>query len=522
GCGDCGRKSNCVAILPLETEFGRKRTIDQSACNKDYSCIEGFCPSFVTVHGAKPRKSKGLASGSAIATMLGSLPEPRLPSLDKPYAMLVTGVGGTGVVTVSAVLGQAAHLDGKGFGGIDMTGLAQKGGAVACHMCFANSPDDIHAIRVGVAGADVVIGGDLVVTASTAVLETVKPDVTAVVYSNYEMTTGDFTHNPNLTVPGAKLAEAIRARVQRGPLYSLDAHAYAVKLFGDSIASNMFLLGVAYQLGYVPVGAAAIEQAIELNGTAVAMNEQAFRFGRLAAHDRGALDRLATPAEPPQQPKTLDEIIAVRAGHLTAYQDEALAQRYRARVEDIARLERERTPGLTGLAEAVARAYHKLLAYKDEYEVARLYTDGAFQAELDKTFEGVRKIEFHLAPPLLARRDKATGEPRKMRFGPWMLPVFRLLAKYKRLRGTRWDIFGMTAERRRERQTIADYESLLDEIARRLTPATHAVALALAKLPEDIKGFGHIKEANYAKAKKRESELLVHLTGPRPLLAAAE
>ncbi|HJU31904.1 MAG TPA: indolepyruvate ferredoxin oxidoreductase family protein [Hyphomicrobiaceae bacterium] len=524
GCGDCGVKSNCVAVIPLETELGTKRAIDQSACNKDFSCLNGFCPSFVTVHGAKVRKSRKTVGDSGIASMLASLPEPALPKLETPYTMLVTGVGGTGVVTLSAVLGQAAHLEGKGFGSIDMTGLAQKGGAVACHMRVARSADQIHAIRAGVAGADLVIGCDLVVTASNKVLETIKPDHTVVVYSSYEMATADFTRNANLRVPGTALRHAIEERAGKAPVYAFDAHAAAVKLFGDSIAANMFMLGYAYQLGHVPIGSEAIEQAIELNGAAVEMSRNAFRFGRLAAKDAGVLARVMgqNTTEVPK-PQTLDGLVAYRAERLAEYQDKALADRYRARVAQIAEAERKLAPGRSGLAEAAARAYFKLLAYKDEYEVARLYASPAFEAALSEQFESRRKLEFHLAPPLLARRDKATGEPRKMRFGAWMLPVFRLLAKGKGLRGTRWDVFGYTAERKLERQMIADYEKLLDEIVQRLSPMTHAKAVALASAAMEVKGFGHIKERNYKIAKTREAALLNDLRNPSPTaLKAAE
>ncbi|MEM7775826.1 MAG: indolepyruvate ferredoxin oxidoreductase family protein [Pseudomonadota bacterium] len=526
GCGDCGEKSNCVAVLPLETELGRKRQIDQSACNKDFSCLEGFCPSFVTVHGAKPRKSEGLAGASGLAEMLGSLPEPTLPDLKSgPRAVIVTGVGGTGVVTISAVLGQAAFIAGRGFGAIDMTGLAQKGGAVACHMRFADSPDEIHAIRVGIGGADVVLGGDLVVTASNKILETITPKETAVVVNTYEMTTGDFTRNPNLAVPGAELVRAIEDRLGGAPLEQLDAHEYAVRLFGDSIASNMFLLGVGYQLGHIPVPAEAIEQAIVLNGAAVDMNKQAFRFGRLAAHDRAALDRVAKPrAAQGDVPQTLDDIVAFRERHLTNYQDRAYASRYRAQVERIKNLETEKTPGRTELTEAVARGYHKLLAYKDEYEVARLFTDATFQSDLDKAFTDVRRIEFNMAPPILSAffKDKATGHPRKVRLGQWMLPMLRMLARGKVLRGTRWDVFGLSAERREERKMIQDYEAVLERIALRLGPDTHASATELAALPLQVRGFGHVKEKNHVKAKAREVELLALLDDPQPVQVAAE
>ncbi len=528
GCGDCGVVSNCVAILPLETAFGRKRQIDQSACNKDFSCLEGFCPSFVTLHGAsikkagQPTRSSTSADGerqSGVAAMLGALPEPDLPSLDAPYAMIVNGVGGTGVVTISAVLAQAAHMAGLGFGSIDMTGLAQKGGAVACHMKVAKSPADIHAIRVGVGGADLIVGGDLVVTASNKILDAVKPGATAVVFSTYEMTTGAFTRDPDLAVPGDGLRAAIAEKVKGGPCHAIDAHGYATRLFGDSIAANMLLLGLAYQLGHVPIPAAAIEQAIELNGAAVEMNRQAFRFGRLAVHDLDALNRYLAPiaaSHPPASP-TLDEMVAQRSKHLSAYQDDALAARYRAQVDAVASVERSQAPGASGLAAAVAEAYHKLLAYKDEYEVARLFTEPKFKAEIDAQFEGVRHIDFHLAPPLMswAWKDKVTGHPRKLRIPGWViLPLFRWLAKARGLRGTRWDLFGRTSERRLERQMITDYERLLGEISERLSPDTHPVAVELARLPLGIKGFGHVKLANAERAKAQEATLLAQLRAP--------
>ncbi len=525
GCGDCGQKSNCVAIVPEETELGTKRAIDQSTCNKDFSCVNGFCPSFVTVHGAVPRKMQGLAAQGNIAAMLSSLPEPKLPGLDKPYTMLVTGVGGTGVVTISAVLGQAAYLDGLGFGAIDMTGLAQKGGAVACHMKVARTSDEIHAIRAGTGSSDLIIGCDLVVTASNKVLETVRPDHTTLLLSTHEMAVADFARNPNLKLPAQDLKRAIEERVRKGPLYALDAHEYAVKLFGDSIASNMFMLGYAFQKGAVPVTAASIEKAIELNAAAVEMNRNAFRFGRLAAHDIGAVDRLVKPTVA-KLPATLDEIVSYRATDLTAYQDEALARRYRDLVERIRKVEAEKTPGRTGLADAIARSYHKLLAYKDEYEVARLYTDGRFEKALKENFDGDHKLEFHLAPPLMSwwNRDKVTGHPRKMTFGRWMLPVFRTLAKGRKIRGTWMDVFGRTAERRLERQMIADYEALCLEIERRLSPDTHRASVALATLPEEIKGYGHVKLGNYQKAMKKQENLLAMLRDPKPgsTLKAAE
>ncbi|MEO0798690.1 MAG: indolepyruvate ferredoxin oxidoreductase family protein [Pseudomonadota bacterium] len=529
GCGDCGVKSNCVAVAPLETELGRKRRIDQSACNKDFSCLEGFCPSFVTVHGAKPKKATGVAGASGMAEMLASLPEPDHPELtSQPYSALVTGIGGTGVVTISAVLGQAAHIANIGFGAIDMTGLAQKGGAVACHMRFAKTPDDIHAIRIGVGGADLVLGGDIVTTASNKILETMTRDRTAVVVNTHETTTGAFTRDPKLTVPGNALLDAIQQQVDARHMTTMNANAYAVQLFGDSIASNMFILGVGYQLGRIPVPAEAIEEAIELNGAAVDMNKRAFRFGRLAVHDRAAIDRIVKPAtdadDTAETPKTIDDVVAFRVDHLTKYQDEALAERYAAAIKRFQDLEAERTPGRTGLAEAVARGYHKLLAYKDEYEVARLYTDGAFDAHLKANFDGAGKVELHLAPPVLSwfYKDKATGHPRKIKVGPWILWIFKHLAKRKGLRGGRWDVFGYSDERRRERQMITDYEATLEKIATSLSNETHATATALAGIPLEIRGFGHVKLANAEKAKARETELVFALENPNVVPIAAE
>jgi indolepyruvate ferredoxin oxidoreductase len=530
GCGDCGVKSNCVAVTPEETPLGRKRKIDQSACNKDFSCVEGFCPSFVTVHGAKPKQQTKDDTGdkhAGVAAMLENLPEPKQPVLDNAYAVLVTGVGGTGVVTISAVLGQAAHIEGKGFGAIDMTGLAQKGGAVACHLKFAKTSDDINAIRIGVGGADLVLGGDLVVTASNKVLESVEPDETTVIVNTHEMITGDFTKNPDLNVPGSALMEAITERARKADVHTFDAHAYAVRLFGDSIMSNMFLLGFAYQKGLIPIGFEAIEEAVKLNGAAIEMNQRAFRFGRLAAHDREALDQATRPAlKLVEQPaaETLDDIVDRRAAILVSYQDEALANRYRAKVAWANSLEQERTPGRHGFALAVARAYHKLLAYKDEYEVARLFTNGSFSEALTANFDSVRRIEYHLAPPILAWfwKDKTTGHPRKVKLGSWMTPVFRFLAKRKTLRGTAWDIFGRTAERRREREMITEYEHLLKQIGGKLAPSNHATATVLAGLPMDVRGFGHVKLENDRKAQLRKAELLRKLEDPSPVPMAAE
>jgi indolepyruvate ferredoxin oxidoreductase len=516
GCGDCGVQSNCVAIEPVETEFGRKRAIDQDACNKDFSCLKGFCPSFVTVHGAKRRKpaKRGLPG----ETVFAGLPEPVQPAIAHPYSLVITGVGGTGIVTVGAILGMAAHLEGKGAGIIDMSGLAQKGGPVAVHVRIAERAEDIKAIRASVAGADLVIGGDLVVAASAKVLGVIREGRTSVVASPHETMTASFTHAPDLSLPAAAMRRALEDRAGAGACSFVDAQHYASVLMGDKAMANILLVGYASQKGLLPLSPEAVLEAIRLNGVAVPANEAAFRWGRLLAHDPARVEaeakQASTPIPAERLSESLDEAIARRVAFLTDYQDAAYAERYRARVDAVRALERERIPGSDRLAWAVAKNYFKLLAYKDEYEVARLYTDGTFQRQLARAFEGDYRLEFHLAPPLLSKIDPETGRPRKLRFGPWMMTAFRLLAGMKGLRGTRFDIFGFNAERRMERRLIAEYESVLDEAAKALGPGTYAAAVDLAALPEQIRGFGPVKAASVEKAKAREKELLASLRNP--------
>jgi indolepyruvate ferredoxin oxidoreductase len=518
GCGDCGVQSNCVAIEPVETEYGRKRAIDQDACNKDFSCLKGFCPSFVTVHGAARRKPEreSLAGSGTFADP----PEPALPSLDRPYAIVATGVGGTGVVTVGAILGMAAHIEGKGVGIIDMSGLAQKGGPVAVHIRIAERPEDIKAIRASGAGADLVVGGELVVTGSAKVLSVIRPGKTRVVANSHEVMTANFTKAPDLSLPGMALRRAIEERTGGGGVGFIDAQTYAAALTGDKAMANILLVGYAFQKGLLPLSSAAIAEAIRLNGVAIPANLAAFRWGRLIAVDEkpiaALVERQAKPIGGERLSQSLGEAIERRVRFLAAYQDAAYAERYRTRVEAIRAAEARVTPGQDKLTWAVAKYYFKLMAYKDEYEVARLYTDGSFQRQLERTFEGDYTLEFHLAPPMLSKPDPATGRPRKMRFGGWMMTAFRLLAKMKGLRGTTFDPFGYTAERRLERQLIADYEKRLDEIVASLRPETHDTAVALAELPEKIRGYGPVKLASIEKAKAREAELAPLLSGTPP------
>jgi indolepyruvate ferredoxin oxidoreductase len=526
GCGDCGVQSNCLSVIPVETEFGRKRAIDQSSCNKDFSCLKGFCPSFVTVHGGRLRKRKAAGGLAGAADGFADLPEPTLPTTGDPYGILVTGVGGTGVVTIGALLGMAAHLEGKGCSVLDMTGLAQKGGAVFTHIRIAERPEDIHAVRIAAGGARLLLGCDIVVAASFDGLAKIQQGKTAAVINSYEAVTGEFTRKPDLEFPGRRLRDLITDATGGERTDFIDGTHIATTLCGDSIATNMFMLGYAYQKGLVPVSAAAIEQAIALNATAVDANKRAFLWGRRAAHDRAAVERLVARAAPEpeshQIARTFDDIVAKRVAVLTAYQDAAYAARYRALAERARRAEQERTPGRSGFAEAVARFYFKLLAYKDEYEVARLYTDGTFLKAIEAQFEGDYRLEFNLAPPLAAQRDLETGHLKKRTFGPWMLRAFRLLAKLRRVRGTKLDIFGYSAERRLERQLIADYERVAEELAAGLDHANHDLAVRIAEVPDQIRGFGHVKQAHLEKAKRLEAELLAAFRAPTPQRDAAE
>jgi indolepyruvate ferredoxin oxidoreductase len=518
GCGDCGVKSNCVSVQPLETEFGRKRAIDQSSCNKDFSCANGFCPSFVTVHGAKPKRMVGAARAAPVS------PEPLRREIgDKPYAIIVTGVGGTGVVTIGAIIGMAAHLEGKGCGMIDMAGLAQKGGAVFSHVKLARRPEDIHAIRVAAGDADLILGCDLVVSGAKKVLAAVRGAETGFVVNSAELYPGDFTRNADYSLPGERLKRAISA-ASGGAAKFVDATAAANALVGNAIGANMFVLGYAYQAGYIPLSVEAIRRAIELNAEAVPMNLAAFDWGRAAAADPSAIEAsLHREGQTiPAAEQSLDALVARRAAFLEAYQNAAYAARYQTLVARVAEAENKRTPKASGLAKAVARYLFKLMAYKDEYEVARLYSDGAFQRQVAQAFEGDLRFEFHLAPPLLAKKDPVTGEARKMRFGPWMMKAFRALAAMRFLRGTRLDIFGYSAERREERALIGDYEALCAELIAGLTPANHETAVALAALPEKIRGYGHVKARHLAAVRPEWRRLLEAWRAPPVQLRAAE
>ena len=526
GCGDCGTKSNCVSVTPVETDFGRKRRIDQSSCNKDYSCVKGFCPSFVNVIGGGLKRRTGEAKTADLPAVFEALPEPVLPTADDAYSIMVAGIGGTGVVTIGALLGMAANLEGRNATILDATGLAQKGGPVVSHVRIANARKDLHAVRVSSGNAKLLIACDIVTATQPDVLAKLSSDQSFAIVNTQETMNGYFAMNADMKFPGDPMQEAIRAAAGDNSSHFLAATQIATKLLGDSIAANGFMLGYAYQQGLIPVSAEAIERAMELNGVAIEFNKQAFLWGRRAAHDLAAVERIATPAEKAAPAATpvddLDSMIASRREFLTAYQNQAYAGRYEALVRKVAAAEQAKLPGSDSLAKAVARYAFKLMAYKDEYEVARLHSSATFRDQLAEQFEGDYKLQFNLAPPLFSKRDPETGHLKKATFGPWMMTVFGILARFKGLRGTAFDIFGKTEERRTERALITDYFATVEMILERLSGDNHSLAVDLASVPERIRGYGHVKERHLAEALRREGELKAAFVSAGDKKAAAE
>jgi len=503
GCGDCGEKSNCVAVVPVETEFGRKRAIDQSACNKDFSCLKGFCPSFVTVKGAKLKRHAGVGDQDHA---FPDLPAPALPSAAQPFGIVVTGIGGTGVVTVAQVLGMAAHLDGKGVTALDQTGLAQKNGAVVSHVRICDTPEALSAVRIAAGGARLLLACDMVVAAGFDTLSKLKAGHSAALVNSHEAMPATFTHAPDLAFPAKSMRDAI-AEACAGAATFVDATKLATGLMGDALAANMFMVGFAWQQGLLPLSEEALLRAIELNGQQVEFNLAAFRWGRRAALHLGKVEELACPAaEAPDDRRLsadLDELVARRTKYLQAWGSYRWAKRYRSVVEAVRARETEVCPGEQALGEAVARALFKLMSYKDEYEVARLYSDGSFAKALSAEFESWQSIEPHLAPPILGRR--------KRRFGSWMLTAMKALAWLKVLRGTPLDPFGRTAERREERALIREYRTMIEHILGHLTQANHGKAVELARLPLSIRGYGHIKSASLADMHTKAQDLIAAL-----------
>ncbi|CAN5243586.1 indolepyruvate ferredoxin oxidoreductase family protein [soil metagenome] len=525
GCGDCSVKSSCLSVEPVETDLGRKRKINQSSCNKDYSCVNGFCPSFVTVLGAQPRRGKGvLATKPAPAAPVFETPEPTLPSSATPWRILITGVGGTGVVTIGQLLGMAAHLEGKALSVLDMAGLAQKGGAVMSHVQIADNAANLHATRIAMGEAHLVIGGDALVTSSTEALSKMRAGMTRAVIASTQSPTADFLRDPNWRFPleacEAQIDAALGAdRNDRTDTDYIDAQKYAVALLGDAIYANPFLLGWAWQRGWVPLTRQSILRAMELNGASIERNQQAFEWGRRSAHDRAAIDRIIEPAVAGKviefkRTVSLDETLARRTAFLTAWQDAAWAERFTSFVARVRAAEQSRT-GTERLTTAVANGLFKLMSYKDEYEVARLYTDPAFKAAIAAAFEGDYTLEFHLAPPLLARKNER-GELVKRQYGGWMLTAFGVMARFKFLRGTLFDPFGHTVERRMERRLIDDYRGVVDQLLATLDAGNLALAVRIANLPQEMRGYGHVKERNVEAALARQAGWLAAYRDGQP------
>ncbi len=526
GCGDCSAKSNCLSVVPLETEFGRKRRIDQSSCNKDYSCVEGFCPSFVTVEGGSLRRGQMLRAGGEGE----ALPEPSLPDLTEPYGILVAGVGGTGIVTIGALLGMAAALEGKGVSTLDMAGLAQKGGPVWSHIRIAPRRDALYAARIAAGEARLVLGCDIVVAAADETLQKMRPGFSqAIINSDLAITsdfvrtfaaqarTGDVAHIPDLQFPLDDMTRQIADAAGAEAVTLVPATRLATALMGDSIATNLFMLGYAWQKGLVPLRGASILKAIEMNGVAVPMNVASFLWGRRAALDLPRVEEAARPrmteSDSERLSSDLDEVIARRVADLTAYQDSRYATRYARLVQRVREAEQARFPGRDALSQTAARNFYKLLAYKDEYEVARLLTAPDFAGRIAAMFEGEYRIVFHLAPPLWAKADPATGEPRKRAYGAWVLPPLRLLARLRRLRGSWLDVFGHTAERRQDRQLIGHYETLVEELLATVDDQNYALAVELAAIPEQIRGYGPVRARHLRHARRHEDDLLTRFRG---------
>ena len=519
GCGDCSVQSNCISIEPVETDFGRKRRVNQSSCNKDYSCLKGYCPSFVTVHGARLRRAERGVADEAGDALFGALPAPPVADTERPWNVLVTGIGGSGVVTVGALIGMAAHLEGRGVSVLDVTGLAQKNGPVTSHVRVADDPAALHASRIAAGAADLLLGCDIVVASGADSLLRLAKGRTHAVVNAHVAPTSDFATNPDLDLSSRAMEAALSTAVGDEAVEFPAANALATALLGDAIGTNLFLVGYALQRGWIPVGLPALERAIELNGRAVELNKRALSWGRLAAHDPAAVERAARPTLRAQAggdaDDSLEALVERRVAFLTDYQSARYARRYRARVERVASRERELGLADTPLAETVARAYSRLLAYKDEYEVARLFSDGSFQRQLTREFEGDYTVRWQLAPPhiplidrFVNRRDPDTGRAGKWSAGPWAFRALRWLARGKVLRGTPLDPFGRAAHRRLERRLIRDYEQLLDELLDGLDAARHGLAVEIAGLPEQVRGFDLVKERQLELANERQAELL--------------
>ena len=508
GCGDCSVQSNCISITPLETELGRKRRIDQSTCNKDFSCVKGFCPSFVTIKGAKVA-TRIAGDATRLDAMLAELPAPATVALDTPFSMIVAGVGGTGVLTVGALIGMAAHVEGKGCTVLDMTGMAQKGGAVTAHIRVASSPAELSATRLSFGHADVLLACDAIVGSSPDVLKTLEPGRSKAVVNADVSPTGEFQTNRDASYDDTALVAAVARALKDGELFSLHASGLSTAMMGDSIGTNVLMLGYAAQKGLLPVSIAALEEAIRLNGTFVKGNLRIFAIGRLAAVAPDELSRMIAPSPVSLANMSLDEIVERRIALLTSYQNADYAKRYGDFVAHAASVIAGRTvEGGDLLVREIAISLARVMAYKDEYEVARLYTDPKFMERLREQFDGDLKLSFHLASAALFTGKDANGRPRKREIGGWMLRAFGVLAKFKGLRGTPFDPFGYMAERRMERALIADYRSMIKDILPQVDATNLDTAIELAGAVQEVRGYGPVKHAAFEQYEVVRARLL--------------
>jgi indolepyruvate ferredoxin oxidoreductase len=515
GCGDCSDQSNCVAVQPVETEYGRKRKINQSACNKDFSCLKGFCPSFVTIEGGELRKTK---AGNSFDDVLANIPQPQVMKIDRAYNIMVTGIGGTGVTTIGALLGIAAHMEGKFCRNLDAAGLAQKGGEVLSHVRISPVRDDLRTGHIIAGGADLLLACDMVSAVGKTSYETLNVERTSAVINTENTPVADFVINNDINLNHGQVSSALMGATRVDSQHFVSATSLAMTLLGDEIATNVLMLGFAWQKGLIPVGLKAIERAITLNGVAIEMNLRAFSYGRLAVHDPKKLAELLREILGDNTPVTnegidrLDQMIAKRIGYLEDYQNTAYAQRYQHLLDRVIKVENEAMGAAESLSKAVAQSYHKVLAYKDEYEVARLYSNGDFIKELKAQFSGNYKIKLHMAPPILSGTDVATGRPQKRTFGPWMLTSLSLLARLKILRGTVFDVFGYHNDRREERALIKSFEADVEFVIQRLTTGNYELCAELLSLPLMIKGYGPVKAANIEKAKVSHNTIMTRLS----------
>ncbi len=511
GCGDCSVQSNCISVSPLETPLGRKRVVDQSSCNQDFSCLNGFCPSFVSLKGATLKKKNPVQSDAADPIL--DLPVPSRRQINRSYGIVVAGVGGTGVVTIGQIIGMAAHIDGLGCSLLDFTGLAQKGGGVLTHIQISEEPDENLVVRLPVGSADLMIAGDMVIGGGAEALSKLSANSLAVVNSKVQATATSVMA-PDSVIDEEALRAAIADAVGDGEANFFNAAAIAEALTGDSVTANIFLVGYAFQKGAIPVSLNALLQAIELNGVAVEANTRCFNWGRQAAADPDTLVSVVGELDGEAKPfkESLDDVINRRSQYLTDYQNSAYADRYRQLVGRVADAAENVLPGDTRLTEAVARVYFRLMAIKDEYEVARLFTDGNFEKELKERFEGDFTVNFHMAPPAFSWLNKGGASdgsrPGKKIYGPWMWTAMKLLARYKHLRGTALDIFGRTDERRRERQLIADYETAIEQLIAGLDKNTYEQAVEIATIFETVRGYGPVKEKSITEAREKHDNLL--------------